>query len=494
MTHDELVARLGSPEWRDVEFKTARRAVPRNAYETVSAFANTDGGHLVFGVQESARGFAVVGVRDLDKVQSDFLSTLRQRNKISALIPVREHLLHHEGAAVLAFHVPEAHRSEKPVFIDGDIRRAFVRSGGSDLRLTDRERDRFLVDAAADRYDSQPVDFNLEWAVDADSLRWYRAAYEARAGNRSYRALDDRDFLSVMGLLREEGSTRKPTRAAILLFGSDRAFAQSLPRPVVDCQRFARPREKIRHGERWFDRVVLEDNLVRTWRALLEIWYPRIAEHPFRLDPATFQRDDTPPDFSAVREAMVNLLMHQDYADHGRSAEILHDPRETVLRNPGDAFAPLSDLMEPGEKEARNPQIVRAFRRIGLSENAGWGLRDVCRNWQEIGCVPPRIRNSRRRKIRARPVTGRAVYSPVQIPTATGRSLRTRGPNHLPRAPTGGSVGLAGPRSHRSRLPGSGRHRRGARGSGPSGCRRRGTPPRLEAAPGRGPGAEEHFQ
>ena len=56
MTQDELIELLNAHEWRDVEFKEAQRAVPRNSYETVSAFANTDGGHLVFGVRKSPKG------------------------------------------------------------------------------------------------------------------------------------------------------------------------------------------------------------------------------------------------------------------------------------------------------------------------------------------------------------------------------------------------------------------------------------------------------
>ena len=44
MQRTELIERLKGYEWNDVEFKEARRAVPRNVYETVSAFANTEGG------------------------------------------------------------------------------------------------------------------------------------------------------------------------------------------------------------------------------------------------------------------------------------------------------------------------------------------------------------------------------------------------------------------------------------------------------------------
>ncbi|MCY4192215.1 MAG: ATP-binding protein, partial [Rhodospirillaceae bacterium] len=185
MTQDELVEMLSAHEWRDIEFKEARRDVPRNAYETVSAFANTEGGHLVFGVRKNEKDFDVVGVLDVDKVQNDFISTLRQRDKISVIITVQESLLRHGNADLLIFHVPEAHRSEKPVFLNGDIRRSFVRSGGCDVHCSDNERNRFLLDAAAERYDSQPVDLDLITTFDEESIKWYRTVYEGRQGNRS---------------------------------------------------------------------------------------------------------------------------------------------------------------------------------------------------------------------------------------------------------------------------------------------------------------------
>ena len=66
--------------------------------------------------------------------------------------------------------------------------------------------------------------------------------------------------------------------------------------------------------------------------------------------------------------------------------------------NPGDAFASTDELLEPGEREVRNPRIVAAFRRIGLSEQAGTGMRAIFRNWQRLGRVPPIIDNDRTRK------------------------------------------------------------------------------------------------
>ncbi len=398
MTQDELIELLNAHEWRDVEFKEAQRDVPRNAYETVSAFVNTDGGHLVFGVRKNEKDFDVVGVLDVDKVQSDFLTTLRQREKLSVIVNVHEELHKYGESDLVIVYVPEVHRAEKPVFLNGDIRRSFVRRGGCDVRCSENERNRFLVDAAAERYDSQLVDFNLSTAFDSESIKWYRAVYEGRPGNRSHATLSDTDFLSELGLLVERKGQRSPSRAAILLFGTNATYRQLLPRPAVDCQRFSLTRNRADAGERWIDRLVLDENLIRTWQSLVD-WYQRFADRPFRVDPISLQRDDVPPDYRAYRESMVNLLIHQDYSDHTRKAEIRHYADQTVFWNPGDAFATGVDLLDLGEKKVRNPRIVTAFRRIGLSENAGWGLRDVFRNWQKLGHIPPHIANNKDRKI-----------------------------------------------------------------------------------------------
>ena len=70
----------------------------------------------------------------------------------------------------------------------------------------------------------------------------------------------------------------------------------------------------------------------------------------------------------------------------------------TLFWNPGHAFASADELLEPGEKEVRNPRIVAAFRRIGLSEQAGTGIRSIFSSWQQLGHVPPVIGNDRARK------------------------------------------------------------------------------------------------
>lgn len=413
MTEQEILDLLNKHEWKDVEFKEAQFAVPKNAYETVSAFSNTQGGHLVFGVKKVGSEFEVVGVIDVDKVQNEFLTTLRQREKINRVIEVKEGLQTISDKDLLIFYIPEAARSEKPVYLNGDIKRSFLRKGACDVKCSDVELKRLLNDASKDRYDGNTFDYDISKCFSSKDIAWYRRQYEGKAGNRSYADLNDEDFLFQFGLIKETPNGWKPTIASILLFGQDGYLRGLLPRPVIDCQRYLYKSDSTNEG-RWHDRTVCDYNLVQTWSAIVE-WYYRFAEIPFEIDPQTMQRKDQPVDYVAFREAIVNMLIHQDYSDHTRKPVIQHYSDLTRFWNPGDAFASVSDLLEPGEKETRNPLIVTAFRRIGFSENAGWGLRDVFSSWRGLGRVPPELKNDKSKKTFELTLKQDLLLSPDQI-------------------------------------------------------------------------------
>ena len=396
MEKAELIERLKGYEWNDIEFKEARRDVPRNAYEIVSAFSNTEGGWLVFGIRDGVGGFEIVGVLNIDKVQNDFLSALRGGQKLNRVIAVDGRLIEDDGKVLLVFHIPEARRRDKPIYLRGDIRKSYIRRGAGDEQCTEAEIERLLRDAADERHDGGTVDLDPERCFDDASLRWYRKLFDDRNPEHD-ETLSHVEFLHYWGLVVEAGGRLSPTRAAILIFGAPPALHQVLPRPVVDWQWSRGDWSEELADERWADRLVLETNLVEAWKTLLGCYFRR-AERPFSVNVETLQRDDSPPDYIAFREAAINLLIHQDYADHTRKAAIrFHDDR-AKLWNPGDAYTSTDELLEPGEREVRNPRIVAAFRRIGLSEEAGTGMRAIFHNWRRLGRVPPIIDSDRTRK------------------------------------------------------------------------------------------------
>ena len=397
MNQNDLLARLNGIEWNDFECKRAQRGVPEDAYKTVSAFANTAGGWLVFGVSEVNGQLEVTGVEEPDRVQTDFLSTLRGGQKLNRVIAVTAHRYEIDGKHVFAFHVPESSRSEKPVYLKGDPRQSYLRRGAGDEQFTQSELERFLRDAAQDRYDGIAlVDIPVEQCFDEATVKWYQTQF-ARRNPEHVEITDPIAFLLNWNFVVEQDGRVLPTRAGVLLFGIGRYVRQILPRPVLDYQRIDTAFDNWSAEQRWHDRYVFEENIFQTWQGLVAR-YMRIAEHPFSLDPATLRRNDDPPDYVAFREAAINLLIHQDYGDHGRKASIKLFTDRTVFWNPGDAFATEAELLDPTEKEVRNPAIVKAFRRIGLSDQAGTGIRAIFRNWHELGRTPPQLRNDKARK------------------------------------------------------------------------------------------------
>lgn len=397
MNQDELLARMNGFEWNDFECKRAQRGVPDDAYKTVSAFANTAGGWLVFGVSEANGQLLVTGVEQPDKVQNDFLSALRSGQKLNRRIAVEPQRFEIDGKHVFAFHVQESPRTDKPVYLKGDPRQSYVRRGAGDEQCTSTELERFLRDAAHERFDGIALeDIAVDRCFDLATVNWYQTQF-SRRNPEHLEIADPTAFLLNWNFIVERDGRMLPTRAGVLLFGDGRYVRQILPRPVLDYQRIDTPFDQWSAEQRWHDRYVFEENIFQTWQGLVAR-YMRIAEHPFSLDPATLRRNDDPPDYVAFREAAINLLIHQDYGDQGRKASIRMFADRTIFWNPGDAFATEAELLDPTEKEVRNPSIVKAFRRIGLSDQAGTGIRAIFRNWHDLGRVPPQLKNDKARK------------------------------------------------------------------------------------------------
>ena len=77
MTKEELLQKLTEIEWDDFECKAAQEKLPEDVWATVSAFSNTSGGWIVFGINQKGKRFEIQGVNNGEKTESDFLNTLR---------------------------------------------------------------------------------------------------------------------------------------------------------------------------------------------------------------------------------------------------------------------------------------------------------------------------------------------------------------------------------------------------------------------------------
>lgn len=135
MTKEELIDRINDIEWEDFEAKEAKSELPKNVWETVGAFANSSGGWIVLGIKQTGKKFEVTGVDNAEKLEQDFLGTLRSQ-KFNEPLEAKAMLYHIDGKKVLAFHVPSS--PHKPIYYNNP-QNTFIRFGSGDQRATNGE-------------------------------------------------------------------------------------------------------------------------------------------------------------------------------------------------------------------------------------------------------------------------------------------------------------------------------------------------------------------
>jgi len=396
MTLEELKVRLKQIEWRDIEYKEATSDVPKRIYKTVSAFANTVGGWIVFGIQEKDGQFTIKGVANADEMQGSFINTLRQKGKFSCAVSFKEDVLTDEAGTLLVFYIPEVHRAHKPVHLDGRIDESYVRKGGTTQMCNRDEIEAFFRDASTEHFEDRAVPaLDVTNCFDAESLKWYRHFFGERHSGHETEAKTNLEFLEHFGLVVAADGVLRPTCAAILLFGTNAAMHRVIPRQVVDFFIFQCKKADKLPEQRWDDRIesLSEGNLLKAWQRIVEVYRTRFAESRFELDATSMQRKGTPPDYLAFREAVLNLLIHQDYGDQARKAKITLYADEVEFWNPGASFVTGEEFFKPGDKPVRNTRLRAMLTRIGIGEQANTGIRNIFAHQRELGRVPPVLEN-----------------------------------------------------------------------------------------------------
>jgi len=101
---------------------------------------------------------------------------------------------------------------------------------------------------------------------------------------------------------------------------------------------------------------------------------------PFRMEHGHHRVDDTPV-HEAIREAIVNTLIHGDYSVRV-GILIQKRPEGFLFRNPGNLRVPLDQALAGGHSDCRNRSLQKMFQMIGEGEQAGSGLPKILSAWK----------------------------------------------------------------------------------------------------------------
>lgn len=375
-----------SVECKLAQGRDGKGTLPNDVWETYSAFANTGGGDVFLGLRElKDQSFELAGIENTQKVLDELWTGLNNPKIVSGNI-IREHwvkVITIDGKNVIQVHVPKAPRKHKPVFIKGNpLKGTYKRLGTADLLQSEEVVRSMLAEQTQESRDTRILKgYSLD-DLNLDTISAFRNRLSAHKTNHPWAALENQDLLEKLGCWRKDRETQEQgyTVAALLMFGDNRSINDALPNYFLDYQEHAEDTSKIR----WLDRIVPDG----TWSGNIFDFYRRVIlkleadlKVPFAI--VNNVRQDDTLTHQAIREALINCLVHADYSDRA-SVKVTKSPKGFYFRNPGLMRVPAEIALEGGESDCRNRTLHSMFLLLGLGERAGSGLPKMKQGWTDL--------------------------------------------------------------------------------------------------------------
>lgn len=369
-----------------IEFKSAHGGFPGSFWESYSAFANTGGGTIVLGVAEKNGRFILDGLDEHTafRYKKNFWDCAHNRGKVSVCLPKESDVIveHIENSYILICNIPRAAYDIRPVYIGTNpFGNTYRRNNEGDYLCTDVEVRRMFADAEHDRHSQDARilrGFSFERDIDEDSFRQYRQTFANLQPTHPWVGVSDMDFLRKIGAYATDNETGEEgfTMAGLLMFGN----YESITNNSADPYFFVDYREKILTSDsaiRWSHRIY-PDGL---WEANLYQFYVRVYNRLIQALPRPFMikdgiRQEETPAHDAVREALVNCIIHQDISALGNIVVERTDD-ELIFRNPGMMLVSQQQYFEGGRSICRNPILQKNVYEAWTSrESRKWSRQD----------------------------------------------------------------------------------------------------------------------
>jgi len=334
----------------------------------VVALANTDGGTIIFGVNDQLR---IEGVSNPEWVQQELMRICRDEI-VPPIVPMIDTIAFDSGKRIVALDIDGKRRPYRTR--DG---RFYLRFGAEKREVSRDELSAWLNELRPLGFENIPLQGVMEEDFD-DALLWsFASGFDDNAPNINL--YQTSDFLRK-DLLLAVGSTDEffPTVAALLLFGKNDRVAELLPRSNVTVARFSGDNG---HAQ-LIEAVEVKGNLLTQYETILE-FVKRYAdlgkERPKRklsLVTDTVAQARGNYHFYSVSEGIINALMHRDLAlrDIRTRINIYDNAIELINPRRTQGFSPpASRAIRYGITQRLNPQIAAIFTRREYGINAPHG-------------------------------------------------------------------------------------------------------------------------
>ena len=378
-------------ELPEIEVKSAREGCPK-IFDSLSSLANqSGGGTIIFGVNEQS-AFDICGVYDVDDLM---VQVTNQCNQMEPKLRPLYTVARYEDKCVVAAEIQEVEFDQKPCFYAGKgrLKGSYVRVGEQDLPMTEYE---IYSYEAFRRHIQDELRGNARpelCRLDAQKLDEYFVAI--RRTKRNLSGLENQEILRLQGITDEN---HQPTLAGNLLLGQypQACFPQFCM--IAVAVQGTDIGDLSDTGARFIDNERIEGTLPQILDGAMA-FVDRNTPVATIIDEKTGKRRDRPmyPPI-AVREIVLNALIHRDYSQYTEntpiSLRLFRDRLE--IENPGGLYGRMTlDLLGRISADTRNPFIAIGMEVLAKAENRFSGIPTVRRTMMEAGLPAPKFETFR---------------------------------------------------------------------------------------------------
>ncbi len=385
-TRTELLRLIRGGEDSYLELKVKLSNSERIA-QGIVALANTDGGTIIFGVNDQLR---IEGVSNPEWVQQE-LARICREEIVPPVVPIIDTIAFDSGKRVVALDIDGKRRPYRTR--DG---RFYLRFGAEKREVSRDELSAWLDELRPLGFENIPLQGVAEEDFD-DALLWsFASGFDDNAPNINL--YQTSDFLRK-DLLLAVGTTDEffPTVAALLLFGKNERVAELLPRSNVTVARYSGDNGTAQ----LIEAIEVKGNLLTQYERILSFIKQYVdlgKERPKKrlslVTDAIVQARST-YHFYSVSEALINALIHRDLAlrDIRTRINIYDNAIEVINPRRTNGFSPpASRAIRYGITQRLNPQIAAIFtrREYGINVPHG-GLPMILRQSNRFSGRKPEI-------------------------------------------------------------------------------------------------------
>lgn len=363
-----------SKESATLEFK---RKLPskQQVIKTIVAFCNQHGGKLVVGADDDG---SIYGVDESEI--DDLIDSLNQSIFQSCTPTILPSIYSQRFDDKLIIIIEVTQGMNRPYFVTslGMSEGVFIRAGANTMK----------ADAATIN--------ELNWlskGLSADESPIYSAPIEELdliefkkyldSNRRPYQHENLNEQLIHYKLAICEHQKTHPTIAALLLFGKN--TKRYLPEAFVICTHF-----KGTAGREVVSTTDATGSLLNQAKTTIN-WIHSRLNHSFSIDGNATREQALEIPEEAIREIVINAIVHRDYTIHGPIKVAIYDDRIEIF-SPGGFPGPLdTEHLEMGITYIRNHIISRIFREAGLVEKLGSGFLTLFESYRNRNLPKPKV-------------------------------------------------------------------------------------------------------